>query len=69
MQEIKNNPQVYNTQENMEEIKTNPQVYATHEGVEEIKKSPQVDRSKTSASMIRLRHVISMPSQMSAGKR
>ena len=29
MQEIKNNPQVYNTQEGIEEIKNNPQIYAT----------------------------------------
>ena len=27
MQEIKNNPQVYTTQEGMKEIKNNPQVY------------------------------------------
>ena len=27
MQEIKNNPQVYTTQEGMQEIKNNPQVY------------------------------------------
>ena len=29
MQEIKNNPQVYTTQEGMQEIKGNPQVYTT----------------------------------------
>ena len=29
MQEIKNDPQVYTTQEGMQEIKNNPQVYAT----------------------------------------
>ena len=29
MQEIKNNPQVYTTQEGMQEIKNNPQVYTT----------------------------------------
>ena len=53
MQEIKNNPQVYTTQESIEEIKNNPrvyyprgyrrdwkylQVYTTQEGIEEIKK-------------------------------
>ena len=37
MQEIKNNPQVYTTQEGIEEIKNNPQVYTTKEGIEEIK--------------------------------
>ena len=36
MQEIKNNPQVYTTQEGIEVIKNNPQVYATQEGIEEI---------------------------------
>ena len=39
MQEIKNNPQVYTTQEGIEVIKNNPQVYTTHEGIEEIKKT------------------------------
>ena len=29
MQEIKNNPQVYTTQEGIEEIKSNPQVYTS----------------------------------------
>ena len=33
MQEIKNNPQVYTTQEGIEEIKNNPQVYTTQEGI------------------------------------
>ena len=37
MQEIKNNPQVYTTQEGIEEIKNNPQVYTTQEGMQEIK--------------------------------
>ena len=37
MEEIKNNPQVYTTQEGIEEIKNNPQVYTTQEGIEEIK--------------------------------
>ena len=36
MQEIKNSPQVYTTQEGIEVIKNNPQVYATQEGIEEI---------------------------------
>ena len=31
MQEIKNDPQVYTTQEGMEEIKNNPQVYTTQD--------------------------------------
>ena len=39
---IKNNPQVYATQEGMQEIKNNPQVYTTQEGIEEIKNNPQV---------------------------
>ena len=39
MQEIKNNPQVYTTQEGTEEIKNNPQVYTTQEGMQEIKKT------------------------------
>ena len=29
MQEIKNNPQVYTTQESIEDIKNNPQVYTS----------------------------------------
>ena len=37
MQEIKNNPQVYTTQEGIEVIKNNPRVYATQEDIEEIK--------------------------------
>ena len=39
---IKNNPQVYTTQEGIEEIKNNPQVYTTQEGMQEIKNNPQV---------------------------
>ena len=39
MQEIKNNPQVYTTQEGIEEIKNNSQVYTTQEGIKEIKKT------------------------------
>ena len=35
MQEIKNNPQVYTTHEDIEEIKNNPQVYSTQEGIKE----------------------------------
>ena len=57
MEEIKNNTQVYTTQEGMEEIKkkplgmhyprgygrdkNNPQVYNTQWGIEEIKHNPQ----------------------------
>ena len=37
MQEIKNNPQVYTTQEGIGQIRNNPQVYTTQEGTEEIK--------------------------------
>ena len=37
MQELKNNPQVYTTQEGMGEIKNNPQGYTTQEGMQEIK--------------------------------
>ena len=37
MQEIKNNPQVYTTQEGIGEIKNNPQVNTTQEGMQEIK--------------------------------
>ena len=33
MQEIKNNPQVYTTQEGIEQIKSNPQVYTTQKGI------------------------------------
>ena len=33
MREIKNNPQVYTTQESIEQIKDNPQVYTTQEGM------------------------------------
>ena len=38
MYKIKNNLQVYTTQEGIEVIKNNPQVYTTQEGIEEIKK-------------------------------
>ena len=37
---IKNNPQVYATQEGMQEIKNNPQLYITQEGMQEIKSNP-----------------------------
>ena len=40
MQEIKNNPQVYTIQVDME-IKNNLLVYSTQEGMEEIKNNPQ----------------------------
>ena len=40
MQEIKNNPQVYTTQEGIEQIKRNPQVYTTQKGIKEIKNKP-----------------------------
>ena len=39
MQQIKNNPQIYTTQEGIEVIKNNPQVYTTQEGIEKIKKT------------------------------
>ena len=39
MQENKNNPQVYTTQEGIEVIKNNPQIYTTQEGMQEIKKT------------------------------
>ena len=40
MEEIKNNPQAYTTQEGIKEIKNKPQVYTSQEGIEEIKKKP-----------------------------
>ena len=40
--EIKNNPQVYTTQEGIGEIKNNPLVYTTQEGMQEFKNIPQV---------------------------
>ena len=60
MQEIKNNPQVYTTQEGMQEIKnnpqlqeikTNPQAYTTQENIEQIRNNPKVytrDKKKPS---------------------
>ena len=39
MQEIKNIPQVYTTQEGIGEIKNNTQVYTTQEGMQDIKKT------------------------------
>ena len=40
---VKNNPQVYTTQEGIGEIKNNPQqVYTTQEGMQETKNNPQV---------------------------
>ena len=38
MQKIKNNLQVYTTQQGIEETNNNPQVYTTQEGMQEIKK-------------------------------
>ena len=40
MQEIKNNAQVYTTQEGIKQIKSNPQVYTTQKGIKEIKNKP-----------------------------
>ena len=40
MQEIKNNPQVYTTQEGTEEIKNNPQVYITQSTAVSLEKYP-----------------------------
>ena len=37
MWEIKNNPEVYTTQEGIGQIKNNPQIYTTQEGIGEIK--------------------------------
>ena len=39
MQEIKNNPQLYTTQDSIEKVKNNPQVYTTQKGMQEIKKT------------------------------
>ena len=39
MQEIKNNPQLYTTQDGIEKVKNNPQVYTTQKGMQEIKKT------------------------------
>ena len=39
---IKNNPQIYTTQEGMQEIKNNPHVDTTQEGIGQIKNNPQV---------------------------
>ena len=38
MQEIKNNPQLYTTEDGIEKVKNNPQVYTTQKGMQEIKK-------------------------------
>ena len=38
MQVIKNNPQVYTTQEGIGVMKNNPRVYTTREGMHEVKK-------------------------------
>ena len=40
--EVKNNTQIYTTQEGIEQIKNNPQVYTCQEGIEQIKNNPQV---------------------------
>ena len=42
IEDIKNNPPVYTTQEGVEEIKNNRQVYTTQEGIEVIKSNPRV---------------------------
>ena len=42
MQDIKNNPRVYTTQEGIGDIKYNPQVYTTQEVIGETKYNPQV---------------------------
>ena len=39
MQEIKNNPQLYTTEDGIEKVKNNPQVYTTQKGMQEIKKT------------------------------
>ena len=39
MQKIKNNPQLYTTQDGIEKVKNNPQVYTTQKGMQEIKKT------------------------------
>ena len=44
MQEIKNNPRVYTTQEGIEVIKNSPQVYPTQEGIEEIEITLRYDQ-------------------------
>ena len=51
--EIKNNPQVYTTQEGREEIKNNPQVYTTQEGIGEIKNNPQLYTTQESKEEIK----------------
>ena len=43
---MKNNPQVYTTQEGIGEMKNNPQVYTTQKGIEEIKKTLRYTLSK-----------------------
>ena len=42
MQKIKNNLQVYTTQQGIEETNNNPHVYITQEGIEEIKKTSDI---------------------------
>ena len=42
MQKIKNNLQVYTTQQGIEETNNNPQVYTTQEGMQEIKKPSDI---------------------------
>ena len=53
MQEIKNNPQEYTTQEGIEEIKSNPQVNKTQERIEEIKNKTQVYATQESIEEIK----------------
>jgi len=43
-EEVKNNSQMYTTQQGIRQIKYNPPVYNSQEDIEEIKSNPQVLR-------------------------
>ena len=61
---IKNNPQVYTTQEGMQEIKNNPQVYTTQEGIGEIKNNPQVYTTQEGIGEIKITLWYTLPKRV-----
>ena len=61
---LKNNPQVYATQEGTGEIKNNPQVYTTQEGIGEIKNNPQVYTTQEGMQEIKITLRYTLPKRV-----
>ena len=64
---LKNNPQVYITQEGIEENKNNPQVYTTQEGIEENKNNPQVSLPKRVCKKLKITLRYTLPKTVGLG--